>query len=91
MLSNLDWQSEEQFINKILGQLNKELAETLDVFLKHDLSLGETAKELFIHRNTLNYRLDRITDLTGYNPRQVDGAVHCYLAIWLKKHGGREG
>jgi len=86
LFSTLSTISAEQYWEGLLGALSDDLIETLSVFLDHDLSIGDTAKVLFIHRNTLNYRLDRITELTGYNPRRLKKAVYFYLAVWLKKH-----
>lgn len=86
LFSALKTSSAEGYQEKFLGSLSEELLETLARFLDHDLSIGDTAKTLFIHRNTLIYRLDRITELTGYNPRRLKGAVYFYLAVWLKKH-----
>lgn len=86
LFSDLKPQTNQSYIQKVVGALPEDLLETLEGFLNHDLSISETAKALFIHRNTLIYRLDRITELTGYNPRRVVGAVHLYCAVWLMKH-----
>ena len=74
------------YIRGVLGHLNKELLDTLRVFLEKDMSITDSSRALFIHRNTLTYRLDRITELTGYNPRRLNGAVHLFMAIWLSNH-----
>jgi len=76
----------QDYIRGVLGHLNKELLDTLRVFLEKDMSITDSARALFIHRNTLTYRLDRITELTGYNPRRLDGAVHLFMALWLSNH-----
>ena len=76
----------EDYIREVLGPLNKELQETLRVFLEKDMSITDSARALYIHRNTLTYRLDRITEITGHNPRRLKGAVHCYMALWLGSH-----
>ena len=47
--------------------LTDELKDTADRFLRNDLNLTATAKEMFIHRNTLTYRLDKIRKETGLN------------------------
>lgn len=70
----------------IVGTLSPELKETLETFLKHNLNLAEASRELYVHRNTLVYRLDRITELTGHNPRTFEDAVLLYLALWLEQH-----
>lgn len=54
---------------------DKELIKTAEVFFKHDLNLSETARELYVHRNTLTYRLDRIERITGLNIRNFKDAV----------------
>lgn len=86
LFADLQPQTNQSFIQNVIGSLSEDLLETLETFLNHDLSISETAKALFIHRNTLIYRLDRITEFTGYNPRQIIGAVHLYCAVWLIKH-----
>lgn len=63
----------------------EEFKQTLDLYFSHDLNISETARTLYLHRNTLLYRLDRINELTGYNPRVFKDAVLLYLALWLKK------
>ncbi|MFD9698370.1 PucR family transcriptional regulator [Lentzea sp. NPDC059081] len=45
-----------------------DLLHTLRVFLENDHNRHRTAEKLHLHRNTLNYRLRRVTELTGYNP-----------------------
>jgi len=78
-----------QYINKIPIQVRKEfqdsirsdkksidaeLLRTLDVFLENDLKIGETANKLFIHRNTLLYRLEKIEKLWNLDPRKFNDA-----------------
>lgn len=69
-------------------RLTPELRETLETYFAHSLSISETARALFIHRNTLLYRLDRVAELTGYNPREFAAAVQLYLAIWSQRYEG---
>jgi carbohydrate diacid regulator len=61
-----------------------ELIETLDTFFAADCGPSTTACQLSIHRNTLNYRLDKITSLTGLDPRCFDAAVQIRLALLLR-------
>lgn len=76
----------QDYIREVLGHLNKELLDTLRVFLEKDMSVADSARALYIHRNTLTYRLDRITEITGHNPRRLNGAVHLFMALWLNNH-----
>ncbi|HEO8420680.1 CdaR family transcriptional regulator [Niallia sp. FSL W8-0635] len=48
---------------------NKELFHTLQIFIEENGDIHNTTKKLNIHRNTLNYRLEKIKDLTGKNPK----------------------
>jgi carbohydrate diacid regulator len=61
-----------------------ELLETLDAFFYENCSPSQTASRLSIHRNTLGYRLDKITSLTGLDPRRFDDAVQIRLALVLR-------
>ena len=54
---------------------DQEMTRTADVFLNHSLNLSETARSLYIHRNTLTYRLDKIERDTGLNIRQFSDAL----------------
>ncbi len=54
---------------------DEELIGTAEVFLESDLNASETSRALFIHRNTLSYRLDKIERLTGLNIRKFPDAV----------------
>ena len=53
----------------------EEMLETVRVFFRNDLNLTATSKQLFIHRNTLNYRLDKIRKETGLDLRSFEDAV----------------
>jgi carbohydrate diacid regulator len=62
-----------------------ELLKTLDTFLNADLSPSRTADQLGIHRHTLSYRLEKIANLTGLNPRQFSAAAQFSAALLLQK------
>ncbi|QNB45040.1 hypothetical protein BR63_01100 [Thermanaerosceptrum fracticalcis] len=66
-------------------QLNgSELLKTLATFIDSDGKIGNAAKKLFIHRNTLYNRLQKITEITGYNPYDSEGRL--LLLLNLKFH-----
>lgn len=69
----------------LLSPLDQEpdLLETLDAFFLENCCPSSTAKRLSIHRNTLSYRLDKITSLTGLDPRHFDDAIQIRLALIL--------
>jgi len=57
-----------------INQLNDELNETIYGFFNHNLNVTDTANALFLHRNTLVYRLNKIHQLTNLDIRQFDDA-----------------
>lgn len=61
-----------------------ELLQTLSTFFELNCSPSSTATALAIHRNTLTYRLDKISSLTGLDPRRFDDAVQARLALLLR-------
>lgn len=59
------------------------LRRTLDAWFANNVQPSSTAKALFIHRNTLEYRLTRISDLTGLNLSNFDDRLLLYIALQL--------
>lgn len=66
-----------------------ELVETLESFLRANLNLTQTADDLGVHRNTVIYRLDKITDLLGRDPRNFEDAVELYIGNLFRKVFGQ--
>ena len=58
--------------------------EMLRMRYEEDMSLSGACARLFLHKNTLQYRLDRIGRRTGFNPRRFRDAAVLYLAVKLK-------
>ncbi|MFD2881944.1 PucR family transcriptional regulator [Paenibacillus rhizoplanae] len=58
---------------------------TLETFFEMDCNVSETAKKLYIHRNTLLYRLDKIKQETGADVRSFGDAAIVKLAMLLYK------
>ena len=67
---------------------NEEMLFTIDMFFKKDLNLSDTARQLYIHRNTLVYRLDKVQRQTGLDLRSFDDAVTFKILMELKKCSG---
>ncbi len=64
---------------------NGELQQTLLAYYESAGELNEAAKHLFIHRNTLRYRLDKIEEITGKDPRNIRDLLQLYTAQLLNK------
>nr|WP_243187433.1 helix-turn-helix domain-containing protein [Clostridium celatum] len=64
------------------------MIKTIDVFFKCGLNLSDAAKELYIHRNTLIYRLDKIQRYISYDIRDFNNAilVKILFFIWTEKN-----
>lgn len=67
-----------------------ELIRTLDQFLADNLNVSKAAKNLYLHRNTLVYRLSKIRSLTGLDPRNFDEAMGLRLALLMWQHNNNE-
>ncbi|WP_281890805.1 CdaR family transcriptional regulator [Paenibacillus sp. YYML68] len=82
--------SEKQsFLERVLKRLDfaldGETVTTLEYFFQLDCNVSETAKKLYIHRNTLLYRLDKFKQETGLDVRTFNHAVLVKLALLLYK------
>ena len=55
------------------------------MFFEKDLNLSDTARQLYIHRNTLTYRLDKIAKIIGLDLRHFDDAVTFKMLLEMKK------
>lgn len=60
---------------------DEETLRMIEVFTKFNLNVSETAKALHLHRNSLQYRLDRFTENTGIDIRKFHNAMAVYLAM----------
>lgn len=85
LLGHITESAKKKYLQKTTRSLNREDLELLKVYYSTNMSLKETAERLFIHKNTLQYKLNRIEKLSGYNPRLFRDAVSLYLATKLDK------
>ena len=60
------------------------LSKSLKAFFDNNLNISKTAKIIFAHRNTLLYRLRRIKEITGLDPRNFDDAIQLRIALKMK-------
>ncbi|NGQ97094.1 PucR family transcriptional regulator [Brevibacillus sp. SYP-B805] len=66
--------------------LSPDQAEILDALFAHHLNISETARHLYLHRNTLLYRLDKLKDQTNLDPRQFSDAILLRLAMLFQQN-----
>ena len=74
--------------NEGFSKLDNEMIRTIEVFFRCGLNLSDAAKALYIHRNTLIYRLDKIEKYTAYDIRNFNTAVlfKVVFFIWKEKN-----
>jgi carbohydrate diacid regulator len=82
-LANVNAERKAELAHQILHPLlkNKQLFNTVQMFLNSDLNLTDAATKLHIHRNTLIYRLDKTKKLISLDPRHFDDALQIKLGL----------
>jgi carbohydrate diacid regulator len=76
------------FIDEIFGdnvpeELDEETMNTLNKFFENNLNISETSRQLFVHRNTLVYRIEKIQKSTGLDLRNFDDALTFKIALMV--------
>lgn len=77
---------DEIFSKGALESIDRETLATVSAFFENNLNISETARKLFVHRNTLVYRLDKIEKITGLDLREFDNAITFKVALMVKKY-----
>ena len=76
----------EVFKKGSIESLDQETLFTIQRFFENNLNVSETSRKLFVHRNTLVYRLEKIKKLTGLDLREFDHAIIFKVALMVKKY-----
>ena len=76
------------FNRKTARLFNEEMIHTIETFFDNSLNLSETARKLYIHRNTLVYRLEKVQRTIGLDLRNFDDAVTFKMMMLLGKNTG---
>ncbi|MCM1106192.1 MAG: helix-turn-helix domain-containing protein [Blautia sp.] len=82
----------EMFIREVFGEKVPEILEdeesmsTINKFFENNLNISETARQLYVHRNTLVYRLERIEKAIGLDIRTFDDAMTFRIAVMVIAH-----
>lgn len=81
----------ELFLSEVFEEgayeaLDDETLLTIQKFFENNLNGSETSRQLFVHRNTLVYRLDKVEKITGLDLRNFDDAVLFKLAQMVRKY-----
>ena len=81
----------EVFKKDTIEMLDQETLSTIQKFFENNLNVSETSRKLFVHRNTLVYRLEKIKKTTGLDLREFDHAIIFKVALMVKKYLGSQG
>ena len=76
----------EVFKKSSIDALDQETLFTINKFFENNLNVSETSRKLFVHRNTLVYRLEKIKKLTGLDLREFDHAIVFKVALMVRKY-----
>ena len=76
----------EVFKKNPIEALDADTLETINKFFENNLNVSETSRKLYVHRNTLVYRLEKIKRLTGLDLREFDDAIVFKVALMVKKY-----
>ena len=76
----------EVFKKNSIDSLDHETLFTINKFFENNLNVSETSRKLFVHRNTLVYRLEKIKKLTGLDLREFDHAIIFKVALMVRKY-----
>ncbi|MCI9167843.1 MAG: PucR family transcriptional regulator [Dorea sp.] len=76
----------EVFDGDVEGMFDDEELQTVFTFFDNNLNISETARQLYIHRNTLVYRLEKIQKRTGLDVRVFDDALTFKIAMMVADH-----
>ena len=81
---------DEVFPKGAFESLDNETLRTIQKFFENNLNGSETSRQLFVHRNTFVYRLDKVQKITGLDLRKFDDAVLFKLASMVRKYLERQ-
>ena len=76
----------EIFDGKSPDEFDEEILTTINKFLENSLNVSETSRQLYIHRNTLVYRLDKLQKSTGLDLRVFEDAITFKIALMVVKY-----
>ncbi len=77
---------EEVFTEQKIESIDEETLTTINKFFENNLNVSETARQLFVHRNTLVYRLEKLQRSTGLDIRSFDDALTFKIALMVTNY-----
>lgn len=86
ILDNLNTLQKESLVTAILKGFrhDDEMLKTIQLFLNHNQNVSETAKQMYMHRNSLQYRIDKFINETGINIQNFNEALTVQLGLLIR-------
>ena len=76
----------EAFKKNPIEALDDDTLDTINKFFENNLNVSETARKLYVHRNTLVYRLEKVKKITGLDLREFEDAILFKVAVMVKQY-----
>lgn len=73
----------QRFLERVLTGMSGSAVQTLQTYFDCNMNIQETANVLFLHKNTIIYRIKRVKEITGYDPQIFRDALALQTAIWI--------
>ena len=90
IVSSTPVEEARRLVDHVFGGLSEDevdgFQEVFDSYTRHNGSIVHSAEELYLHKNTLQNRLNKIADKTGYNPRELSGYSVLCMAFMLRRY-----
>lgn len=91
LIEEISYKAKKEFVDKVFAGCTREemegWMEILEVFFKYNGSINKAADELYIHKNTLQYRINKLIRQTGLDPRATKDGLLLYLAMLMIRSG----
>lgn len=89
LMLNIPVEKRKTFVEEVFKNCDanqrKEMSLCLHSYIKNNGSISKTSEELYVHKNTLQYRIAKIKALTGYDPRILEEALPIMVALYLQE------
>ena len=83
-MPTIRWESEGSFTSfPLTMDFDEETLNTINKFFENNLNVSETSRQLFVHRNTLVYRIEKLEKSTGLDIRTFDDALTFKIALMV--------
>ena len=84
LLGNVGEETKQIYLQKTIEKISEKDQKILETYFSLNMSLKDSCEKLYLHKNTLQYRLDKVWKETGYNPREFKDAAVLYVGLKMQ-------